>query len=139
MSMFNFKVLPIKVMVPLTSAWVGDQRALFLSVPQIAGLLPDVEAAHEQVVARQEVTSDDHRVAEMTETLAALDDRHDHAIRAVYEGLSASISFFRMQEPVREQEAAGLERLRDRLLPRGLAYVQRSYLEEAGNAASVTL
>jgi hypothetical protein len=131
----NSRLFVLSELLPLTGAWVGDQRGIFLSIQEIAGLMPQVEEKHQAGLRVQEVTAAAELSAELTQALLQTDILHDRAIRAVYFGLTANIEDLRSLEPPRDEEANQLEQLRDRLLPDRLDFVQRSYPEETGNAA----
>lgn len=118
-------------MVQLSTPWVTEgspARQAILATPEIAALLPRIEAAHKALHDAQPVT-DDSRLARIQEKATSLDLRHDEIVRGGYWFLMALAWLSGDGET-----GAQLVRLRDTLFPEGLDAVQKPYREEAGAA-----
>ncbi len=118
-------------MVHVSEEWVKDgteANSAILATPQLAGLLPLVDTAH-QALHKAQPKAVDPRLAKLQEKAAGLDLRHDEVIRGVYGLLTALASLAGAG-----LTADGLLRLRDLLFPDGLEATQKSYREEAGAA-----
>lgn len=92
-----------------------------------AALLTQLQRAYDGLIAAQ--PPPDTALAKLTTELATLDARHDACVRGLLYRLDAEIV-------IAESDATkqALEALRDALFPTGAAVVQRSYVEEAGEA-----
>lgn len=116
-------------MVQLSSPWITagtEARKAILATPELAGLLPRVEAGHKALHDAQPVL-DEPRLAKVRENAASLDLRHDEIVRGGY-WLLTSLSWL-TGDP---ETAESLLRLRDQLFPAGLDTAQKPYREEAG-------
>lgn len=123
-------------MLSLSTDWLGTKRALISQSPELAALLPRLEEAHLALQRAQEAnrSAENGDAARLTQQTQALDDRHDHAVRALYFAVSAALSFRLSEENADENEVSRLEALRDMILPDGLATTQASYETEAAMA-----
>ncbi|MBK8257171.1 MAG: hypothetical protein IPK82_31425 [Polyangiaceae bacterium] len=134
------KHLTVEEMVGLLSPWVGKtkRRAVFLSIPEIAPLHPTVEGAYQAVLAVRPVSnSTSPQERKLTEKLARTDNRHDHLARAVYHDTQAEVDHCLAADPPETERAALCERALAEVFPDGLAVLNTSYLNEAGNTARV--
>jgi hypothetical protein len=133
------KHLELEEMVALTNPWVGNSGALIGAVSEVAGLHPQIKAAHAGVVAVQaSADGGDPVVVAISREEAEVDDMHDNAVRAVWYGTTAAAAFASAHGPKGAADAKRWLALRDRLLPDGLQATQRSYLGEAGAARKVS-
>jgi len=124
--------LTTPVMVTLTSSLVKPQspeRGAFESVPFLAVLLGKVEAVHNSLLSTQPNGDEKKRAKDIQQELAIVDLRHDDVLRGIWY-LLTSMSFLTQDLDERELYLS----IRDVLLPDGLNAVQKSYVEEAGNA-----
>lgn len=118
-------------MVETTARWVGEERNTFLAVPEIAGLMPKVEAVHAGLL---EVVKGVSEPATVAVSHDVLDHRQDHYMRALYSLHQAYREYLLAQDVV---DAAELQRVKDSqkaLLPHGMTGARVGYMEEAGNA-----
>lgn len=106
----------------------SPERAAIEAIPEAAALLPQLQRAHEGLIAAQ--PPNDSEIAEITEELGLLDATHDDLLRAI-DGRLASELELAGDEAARD----ALTRARTVLLPDGLSIVQRSYTEQAGEGA----
>jgi hypothetical protein len=116
-------------MAQLSTPWVSEgseAREAILATPELAPLLPKLEAAH-RALHDSQPGQDNPRLAKLQEEAAAVDLRHDEVIRGVYWLLTALAWLAGAGEA-----AEALIRLRDFLFPDGLDTTQKSYREEAG-------
>ncbi len=118
-------------MAHLSEDWVNEKTAAhqaILATPELAGLLPRVEAGHRGLhdTLPKQV---DPRLAKVQEKAAAFDLRHDEIVRGGYWFLT-SLAWLAGAGDA----ADGFLRLRDFLFPAGLDTTQKSYREESGAA-----
>ena len=124
------KDLTAPTMVSVSGDWLTHFRALLEAQAALAGILGPLEAAHEQVLTtHHEAGAAEERVAELTTELGVTDAFHDRKLRGIYQVLTGAADL--ADDP--DRRAAFLS-LRDRLMRQGLAAVQRSYRDQAGNA-----
>ena len=126
------KRLTTAEMVQISSPWTTNgstARRAMQSVPELAGVLPRVDAAHKQLHAVRPVQNDP-RAAEITAEAAEIDARHDAVVRGVDRVLEGAALLAGDSPRAREIEAA-----RSVLTPDGLTIVSTSYRNEAGAAA----
>lgn len=127
------KTLTTAEMITLSARWTDPRSDAFQAItgiPTAAPVLTHLSAAHAGLLATQPKAPDSARLAALSEEAGAIDVRHDTVKRAV-EGILAG---FAEAAP----DAAGAEpllRLRQIVLPDGLAATQRSYRDEAGEGA----
>jgi hypothetical protein len=124
-------------MLSLSSGWLGPRRALLEQSPELAALLPRLDEAHQALLLAQKAApgAGGEESARLASQAQALDDQHDHAVRALYFAVSAALSFRLASEAPDAEEVTRLEALRDMILPDGLATTQASYEAEAASAA----
>ncbi len=125
------KRLTAQEMVQLSAPWVtaSDPAGGALEqVPALAALLPQIRAAHSALFAIQ-VQPNDPKIKSLSDAEATLDARHDALARGIYATLTALSQIGNSSEE--------LLRIRDLLLPDGLAHTQLTYRGEAGHAALV--
>jgi len=101
-------------------------RAAIEKVPVLAALMPQLQAAHAAIFALR-AHAEDPKVRKLSERQSALDDQHDQHVR----GLHTALTGVAMVSGAR----AELLRLRDTLLPEGLAHSQKTYRGQAGHGA----
>ena len=127
----SLKNLSTEAMVSVTAAWVeaGPERNLLQGCPKLAPLLPDVEAAHQNLLATQAGPEQQNAaLAELQKQEADADALHDRKLRGIFNLLTGLADL--ADEPSEAQKHLAL---RDRLFPEGLAGVRGSYLAEAGS------
>ena len=125
------KRLTTEEMVQLSGPWVTagtDARKAILAVPEMAGVLPKVEAAHQALHAAQPGT-DDPRLAKLQEEAAEEDVQHDTLVRGIHTFLTG-LALLGGDTPAADVSS----KLRDFLLPDGLETMQKTYRAEAGAA-----
>ncbi len=124
-----FKSLTAEEMQPVSAAWVdtGDPaHQAILQVPELNGLLPQIELAHQGLHAA--IPPDDSTAKEISNLAAETDSVHDTLARGIHGYLSEVALLVKDGEP--------LLKLRDELMPEGLAAVVRNtYRGQAGFAA----
>lgn len=116
-------------MVQLSAPWVApndEAHQIVMSIPLLAALLPQVEAAHELIFSMIPA-AESPKVKELSATEAEVDDQHDTLVRGIHGGLSSMALV--------SANGAELISLRDLLLPQGLLHARKSYRGEAGHAA----
>ncbi len=129
MSLLN---LTTETMVTLSARWLDPEklRKPLTALPLILPLLPVLQQAHDDLIAKQRTTSAaDKEIAAIQAEQAERDVRHDRKMRGSYNFLGA------LAELTDDAEAArALLDLRDRLMPIGVQAITRSYVDEAGDA-----
>jgi hypothetical protein len=114
---------------PLTQEDHPD-RLLLAGIPATAALLPTLDSAHRQLLIAQPKAAMPERVAAIILEERTLDIRHDTVIRGVLMFLQA-LAYL----TTNPEEAKQLIELQQVLLPEGLLATQKTYREEAGQAA----
>lgn len=122
-------------MAELTSSWVGPNKNVFLSIPEIAPLMPHIAAAHDGVLSVKSGTTpqspeDKERIALQKQT----DHLHDHAYRAVRHLHQAWREWLLAQDPVDMAHVHAIDTSMNLLQPTGAAGTNEPYLAEAGAA-----
>lgn len=124
------KRLTLGEMITTTKTWI-DARSrhhqLLKAVAEVAPLLPRLEVAHKALLSTQPVANP--QAAERMQVVSRLDDEHDDLVRSLYFLLKAKVH--KTQDLA---ERAVWESLSETLLPEGLAVVNRSPADEAGQA-----
>jgi len=118
-------------MVNVSTPWTTNGtpvRRTMQSIAVLAGLLPNVDTVHKQLLGARPVESDP-RLAEITTEAAEVDARHDALVRGTDQVLSGAALLAGDGARAREIEAA-----RSVLTPEGLGLVSTSYRNEAGAA-----
>lgn len=106
------------------------RRGYLTALPLLVPLIPVLQAAHDNLLAKQKTTSAlEAELADLQEEQARRDKRHDRKIR----GSHTVLTGFAEQTDNPELARRVLD-LRDRLLPNGISAVTRSYVDEAGDA-----
>lgn len=133
----SLNYLDASEMAALTLGWVEEQRPLFLSIPVIAGMMPEVEAAHALVVTVNTTALVEARSAELSAQLSVLDPQHDDVLRAIDRGLASASAWSRARAVPDHGRAEALTTLRSWVLPEGLSWTRAAYREEVGHALRV--
>lgn len=131
------KHLNLDEMIGLTSPWVSDakQRALFLSIPEIAGLHPQLVALHHQLGDAQPVDPPrSPAMKRLLERATKLDDVHDALVRASASAIETDRLEALARKPPDLRRAEQAAAASTKLFPSGLAIVNASFVAEAGNA-----
>ena len=132
----NLKGIDTETMLTLSKSWLepapdGHREAL----EQTARLVPylsDLESVRKSLLDGLRVGRDDSAEAESIRLkLVAIDEVHDRMARG------ASLILQGLREIAHGDEAAQYDDLLTLLLPAGLAFVNKPYRAEAGNAQSV--
>ena len=114
---------------PLTQEKHSD-RLLLAAIPATAALLPTLDSAHSRLLTAQPRAAMPERAAAIIVEQRTLDIRHDTVIRGVFIFLQA-LGYLTASA----EESKQLVDLQQVLLPEGLLATQKSYREEAGQAA----
>ena len=126
-------------MLALSARWLGESRPQLEAIAEVKPLLPRLDEAHRALDSAQKANGEAGALGERRQRLLSqareLDDRHDHAVRALYFALSAVIEHRLTAEAPDVEEVTALEALRDAVLPGGLAITQASYELESAAAA----
>jgi hypothetical protein len=125
--------LNVETQVSISTGWVdpNKDRSCFESVPALAAILPELEAAHNDLITIQVKSSaNSEELKKLSKLAEQLDIRHDNMFKGIYgyQGDAALIT----DDP---EEADAYLSTRDQLMPDGIKSVQRSYLDEAGAVA----
>lgn len=117
-------------MVTITGALVDPERErpVFAKYPRLWPWLADIEAAH-QGLYEIEKRAPSPALAAMNERASLLDAEHDRRARGIHEVITGLIDLSEDAD-----EASRLTELRDQLFPSGRSIVNRSYLDQAGEA-----
>lgn len=126
------KRLSAAEMISLSEPWVTPAHPEHVALSNLEDVRPALKRlgrAHGMILAAQPL-SDPGKLTELQERAAELDAEHDDTVR----GIVAVISGFShlTHDPERKK---GLLSLRDALFPIGGAIINKSYREEAGQAA----
>lgn len=119
-------------MVTVTGALLDPERErpIFAKYPRLLPWLSDIEAAHEGLHEVQTLAPKvSPALSTLNERAASLDAEHDRLARGIFDTLSGLISLTEDTE-----RASLLLRARDELFPKGLSIVNRTFLDEAGEA-----
>lgn len=124
-------------MIALSAALLDAKRhrPAFTAIPLLAGLVPEIESAHADLLALSHEDSPDEAARELGEIQArervtdALHDAKGGGVRSVLQG-AASLA-------ESDEEAALYERVKARLFPGDGAIFSASYVAESGNAERV--
>ncbi len=124
-------------MIALSAALIDAKRhrPAFLATPLMAGLLPEVESAHADLLGLSNEASSDEASQELGELQArekATDRVHDSKGGGVQVVLQGAIALAETDD-----EAAVYERVKARLFPEEGAIFRASYAAESGNAERV--
>lgn len=131
--MAALKDLSIASMTVISGDWLNPdkERPLLSSLPRVAPLLEDLDVAHRNLLEFQNyaVKLSPEMIA-LNEKAAALDSRHDRQARGVYDLLG---SLAELTDDANDAEA--LLAAKSELFPQGKLITNRSYLDQAGEAA----
>lgn len=119
----------VSLSASLTQADHAD-RLLLAGIPAAAALLPTLDSAHHQLLMTQPSATAPERAAAIILEERTLDIRHDSVLRGCFTLLQA-LSYLTSNA----EEAKLLIELQHVLLPEGLVATQKTYREEAGQAA----
>lgn len=131
----NLKSLSIKTMISLSWFWLTDALALRVlrSHPLGLAMLEQIKQVHELIqelgMRRNQQQS---LIAALSEMIAALDFLHDRKARALYNFFQALIAGSDDEEFV-----AWCEDMLQTLFPQGLAIINYSYADEAGEVMAI--
>lgn len=127
--------LETEEMVHITASWIirghPDRQALE-SEAALAALLPEIEAAHQELLDTHAHQLGTMRQREITRRQKDVDERHGETIHGIRHLLLGTISFTRDA-----QQLAALRGLKQRLLPEGLGVVKQSYRMQVDQAETV--
>jgi hypothetical protein len=126
--------LTTETMVQLSEAWLDPKRARtsLSSLPVVSALLPKIEEAHGELLARQPAAPSGAVVARITAIQAkqaALDARHDRKMRGAVKLLDALADL--ADDP---EDAHRYQELSVLLCPEGVKGIIKSYSDESGAA-----
>ena len=127
--------LETEEMVYITASWIirghPDRQALEAEAA-LDALLPEVEAAHQQLLDTHAQQLGSMRQREILRRQKDVDERHGETIHGIRHLLLGTISFTRDA-----QQLAALRGLKQRLLPEGLGVVKQSYRMQVDQAETV--
>lgn len=132
------KHLNIDEMVALSEPWVRrpKRKAMFLSVPEIAAIHPQIVSLQaELLAARPAVDAMSPKLRALIEEETAIDALHDHLARATSAGIDCHREHCLAEDPPNTAGAAQCDAAAAKLLPNGLLIINNSLLAESGNAA----
>lgn len=121
-------------MLGLSSSWVGEHRALFLSIAEIAALHPQIVQIHEALVAA--LPQDPSKSPELRAILdeaTEVDVLHDALVRAIIGGVEADRLHSLASTPPDTQRVGLAQKTLELLFPQGLAVVNASLVAESGH------
>ncbi len=122
-------------MLQLSASWLGPARATVESIAELAPLLPRLTEVHRGLdEAVKQGGTPGERLEKLSQQARDVDDQHDHAVRALYYTILASMEHLLSQAEPDIDAVTRLEVLRDMVLPEGLATTQQSYEVEAAVA-----
>jgi len=135
--MSNYTRLSASGMRTISAHWLRDEEVhAFLSAhPKTAALLPDVTEAHDALcvaLGGEDNSPIDEQIQALGKEGAVLDERHDRKYRGTWKLIDALVELTDKPET-----AESLLAVRDKLQPGGLPQVNASWIDEAGNAATV--
>lgn len=134
------KHLNLDEMVGLTSPWVSDAttKALFLSIPEIAALHPQIVELQDALgEARPLGAGRSKALQALMDQAAKVDVVHDALVRAVESGLETDRLCSLARKPPDFARATRAEQVNAKLFPAGLSIVNASLVAESGNAERV--
>jgi hypothetical protein len=131
----TFKRLSTSEMLSLSGPWTTPDHAdrkILASSAAIAVLLPQIDDAHQSLLATQPSTAIPDRVTAIQQLQRRLDLRHDDVLRGCYL-LPEALAYLTRDRALMGQ----LLHLQEALLPEGLLATQKSYREESDQAAKL--
>lgn len=119
-------------MIMVTEAW-GDparERPVIAKYPRLLPWLDDIDKAHRALHEAQAASDIQPELKRLTEKATALDAEHDRLARGIHQTITgmAELTFD-------NEQSAALLQLRDELFPSGRSIINRSYLDQAGEAS----
>ena len=134
--MSNYTRLSATGMRTISAQWLRDPdvHAILAAHAKTAALLPDVAEAHEALCAAlgEDTSPLEQQIQALSKEGAVLDEQHDRKYRGSWKLIDALVEL--TEDP---ETAKSLIALRDKLQPGGLLQVNASWIDEAGNAATV--
>jgi hypothetical protein len=127
-------------MVGITGPWGTDakRKAVFLSIPEIAALHPQVLKIHAEVLIAQPAgAAVSEALKKIMDEETAVDAVHDPLARAVSSALLADRDQSLAAEKPNLANARQAEKVQAKLFPNGMSIINASFLAEAGNTARV--
>jgi hypothetical protein len=134
------KHLNLDEMVGLTSPWVSDAtcKALFLSIPEVAALHPQVMDLQSALGdARPLGAARSAAMQKIVDQATAVDVLHDSLVRAVDSGIETDRLCSLARKPPDLTRAEQAEKAKSKLFPNGLSIINASLVAESGNAERV--
>ena len=127
------KSLSNQKMVSLSHQWTVDRRSELQLIPQVAGILPDIEAAHQRLlrIIESPVPAEDPTEA-LSKLIRIKDKRHDNFLRAGYYHLGALLALALAEEDIDTENT--ISALRKLLYPKDLNGTTIGYDEQEGTA-----
>lgn len=129
----SLRDLSTPTMVTIVAAWIDParERRLLETLQRTAFLLPTLAEAHQMLVSTQATVpeGESSELPAVQQEQAELDSEHDRKVRGIYGALTAFAEL--VDNPDKAAQYLGL---RDKLFPEGLAVVNWSYVDEAGEA-----
>lgn len=123
-------------MSSLSKNWVVDRRAELLGVPQTAGIMPDLDAAHKGLqLVIEHPPAPNGEIEVINRILKKKDSRHDALLRLGYYHLGAQLAWALADED--DVAAEEISSLRKRLYPHDLGGTTLGYDEQEGAAILV--
>lgn len=124
----SYKTLSIQTMVELSRRWLETHLTTLQQIPQIKGILPNMERAYQGVFRlTKPAPAVPAGVIKISEEQKGLDQRHDLLLDGGYTLIEVCKTLF-------PEEAASLTVIQEHLYPDGLSGKMRSYTDEAGEA-----
>ncbi len=134
--MSNYTRLSGSGMRTISAQWLRDEgvHAILSAHAKTAALLPDVAEAHDDLCAAlgEDTSPLEEQIQALSKEGAVLDDQHDRKYRGSWKLIDALVEL--TEDP---ETAKSLIALRDKLQPGGLLQINASWIDEAGNAATV--
>lgn len=127
-------------MIGITASWGIDakRKAVFLSIPEIAALHPQVLKIHGEVLAAQPAEAAvSEALKKIIDAETAVDAIHDPLARAVSSGLTADRDQSLAAENPNPENAKMADQVQAKLFPNGMSIINASFLAESGNTARV--
>ncbi len=132
----SLRDLSTQTMVAIVAPWLDPvrERKDIEALPKASILLSTLEEAKDELLATQTVSNSviPPELPAVQKEQADVDDTHDRKARGTYGALTAFTEL--VDDP---DKAAKYLALRDKLFPRGMAVVNWSYTDEAGEAELV--
>jgi len=134
------KHLTLDEMVALLASWLpkGKRHSLFMSIPEVAPLGPQVAQAHAAVLAVRPVdTTPSPAMRAVLLKGERIDRQHDSLARLTTLTLQAERARCLSMDPPETERADRCTAADGKLLPGGLSIINTSYLAESGNLSRI--